>query len=392
MQTNQIVIVGGGPAGLSTAGALKKVGLTPVVFDRDDTTGSSWLRRYDRLHLHTIRKFSALAHFPIPPSYPKYLSRDMYAEYLQSYREILGIEVVYNCSVDAVHLAEAAEGGEPRFLLRTSQGACLTQTVVIATGMYGEAAIPDFAGFDEYLGLAIHSSVYKSGRMYAAKRVLVVGMGNTGTEIATDLVEQGAGFVAVSIRTSPPVVPRDFLGVPVQLFGISLSRVPAVLADGIGRALARIALGDLTRYGLPAAQWSPFSARRIPVIDVGFVNNVKRKNISIRPTIASFSTTGVTYADGRSENFDAIIFATGYRTGLDTLIKVPGMLNDAGFPWSGAGEKTTVPGLYFMGFIESHRGLLFEIEIASRRLARIIARDLSSPTACDAPSLLPSRT
>ncbi len=368
-----IAIVGGGPAGLSTAGALRKVGLSATVFDRDATIGSSWLKRYDRLHLHTIRRFSGLAHFPIPRSYPKYIPRDLYARYLQSYAEKFRINVVHNCEVQAVEAGDSTKAGTPAFSLSTTQGTVHADIVVIAAGMYGDPVVPRLAHAEGFQGAVLHSSAYSSGRRFAGKRVLVVGLGNTGAEIAIDLVEQGAAFVAVSVRASPPIVPRDFLGVPVQAFGIALSRAPIPLADAIGRVVARIAIGDLSQYGLPKAEWLPFSARRIPVIDVGFVDGVKRRKVSIRPPIAEFSRNGVKYANGRSEEFDAVIFATGYRTSLERLVRAPDLLDDAGFPHAGCGQNTPVPGLYFMGYIESHRGLLYEIEIASRRLARAIA-------------------
>jgi putative flavoprotein involved in K+ transport len=372
VQDHRIVILGGGLAGLSTAGALKKAGAAAVVLDRYDTNGRSWLRRYDRLHLHTVRAFSGLAHFPVPRSYPKYLSRDMYAEYLQRYAETLDIDVVHDCNVSGVEVNGQAHGDAQRFTLRTSRGDYSAETLVVATGMFGEPIVPVIPGFDEFKASAIHSSEYKTARDYAGKRVLVVGIGNTGAEIAADLAEQGAQFVAISIRTAPPVVPRDFLGVPVQLFGIWLDGIPPKLADRIGQIISRIASGNLTRYGLPSPQWQPFSARRVPVIDVGFIASLKDGHVSIRPTIARFTSSGVVFSDGRTEEFDAVIFATGYRTGLQQLLNVPGLLDERGFPKHGNGEETSVPGLYFMGFIESHRGLMFEIESASRRLARTI--------------------
>jgi hypothetical protein len=166
----------------------------------------------------------------------------------------------------------------------------------------------------------------------------------------------------------------------VQLFGIALSRCPARLADRIGAILARVALGDLTRYGLKRPEWLPFSARRIPIIDVGFVKGLKRGKIAIRAATVSFTQNGVRFSDGREEPYDAVIFATGYRTGLEDILDVPAVLDENGYPKYASGERTSTPGLYFMGFFESHRGLLFETEIASRRLAKTIARDVAAST------------
>jgi hypothetical protein len=367
-----IVIVGGGPAGLSAAGALKKVGLDAVILDRDDRVGGSWLRRYDRLHLHTVRRFSGLAHFPIPAAYPKYVSKNAYAEYLQEYARYFRLDIELNCTVDRIRIDDASPSDRQAYVVETARGPRRARSVVIATGMYGEAVLPAFPGLDRYRGVTAHSSRYVSGRDFAGKRVLVVGLGNTGAEIAADLVEQGASLVAVSVRTAPPVVPRDFLGTPVQVFGMALSGVPARLADRIGQNLARVALGDLTRYGLKRAEWQPFSAKRIPVIDVGFTDDLKRGRIALRPSTVRFSEGGAVYDDGREEAFDAAIFSTGYATGLDRLLRIPGLLDERAYPRFQSGAPTSQPGLYFIGFVKSHRGHLFEMNLASRRLARVI--------------------
>src|SRR5512146_903576 len=85
MQMVDILIVGGGPAGLCAAGALKHAGLEATILDGGEGAGSSWVRRYERLHLHTVRAYSGLAHYPIPRAYPKYLTKDQYARYLRDY-------------------------------------------------------------------------------------------------------------------------------------------------------------------------------------------------------------------------------------------------------------------------------------------------------------------
>ncbi|HMD02207.1 MAG TPA: hypothetical protein VKG44_04495, partial [Candidatus Baltobacteraceae bacterium] len=251
----------------------------------------------------------------------------------------------------------------------------------IASGMYREPTLPAFPEIEHYRGLAVHTSRYATGREYAGKRVLVLGIGNTGAEIAADLVEGGAAFVAISVRTTPTIVPRDVLGRPVQESGIMLSRLPPRIADAIGRFLGRFTIGNLSRYGIGAPQWGPFSAKRVPVIDVGFVENLKAGRIAVRPNIARFTGDGVVFADGRAENFDAVIFATGYRTGLEKLLRMPELLNESAYPRFASGTPTAQAGLYFMGFLRSNRGHLFEIEIASRRLAATIASRASSTTA-----------
>jgi hypothetical protein len=109
------------------------------------------------------------------------------------------------------------------------------------------------------------------------------------------------------------------------------------------------------------------------VIDVGFLHNLKANRIAVRPNISRFVSDGVVYNDGREEAFDAVIFATGFTTGLASFIKIPGLLDESGRPRFASGRPTSEPGLYFIGFLQSNRGVLYEMEIDSRRLAATIA-------------------
>ena len=168
---------------------------------------------------------------------------------------------------------------------------------------------------------------YANAAPYADQRVLVVGAGNSGAEIATDLGDHGAASVAISVRTPPPIVPRDPFGMPVQRTSILLSALPAAIANRLGRATARIVIGDLTRYGMPAGTFAPYSTRRVPLIDVGFVAALKRGQLTVRPAVERLTATGVVFAGGAGESFDAIIAATGFTTGLESLLDAPGVLD-----------------------------------------------------------------
>ena len=251
------------------------------------------------------------------------------------------------------------------------------RVVVIATGQYGVPIIPAWPGRVNFSGSLSHSVTYANAKPYAGKRVLVVGAGNSGAEIATDLIDNGAAFVALSIRTPPPIVPRDPFGLPVQRTSLLLSLLPPAIADTIARTTARIVLGDLTRHGMPKGHFTPYTLRRVPLIDVGFVSALKRGRVRVRAALAQLTTTGAVFADGTAEPYDAIIAATGFATGLDTMLEAPDVLNADGEPRDRSGDPTTRPGLYFIGFTHSLRGHLFEANRASRRLARNIARYLA---------------
>jgi len=368
------VIVGAGASGLSAAGALARRGIDAEVLERDAAIGGTWARRYDRLHLHTIRRFSGLAHYPIPRRHSTYLSRDEFVEYLQEYARALALRVVTGTSVTSIR---PSDGGTD-WVIDASTGSRRAHVVVIATGQYRQPMIPPWNGREIYRGRLLHSAAYSNAMPFTGQRVLVVGAGNSGAEIATDLAEHGAASVTMSVRTPPAVVPRDPFGMPVQRTSILLSVLPAAVANRFGRLTARLTLGDLTRYGFPRAEFRPYTTKRIPIIDVGFVRALAGGLVTIRPAVERLTADGATFADGSREPFDAIVAATGFTTGLERMIDVPGVLDTHGEPIARSGEPTRAPGLYFMGFVHTLRGHLFEANLTSRRLARKVEAYLTA--------------
>lgn len=347
-----------------------------MVLEQDRELGGTWARRYDRLHLHTVRQFSGLAHFPIPRRYPAYLSRDDVAEYLREYARHFGLRVVTGTAVRRIRPRDASSG---RWTVETVEGdAWQALAVVIGTGQYRQPILPPWPGREVFGGRLAHSSEYANAKPYVGQRVLVVGAGNSGAEIATDLSDNGAASVAISVRTAPPIVPRDPFGMPVQRTSILLSALPAAISNRFGKLIARLVFGDLTRYGMPRADFAPYTTRRIPVIDVGFVEALKSGRVKVRPALERLTRTDAVFADAASEPFDAIIAATGFTAGLESLIDIPGVLDDRGEPRGASGQPTAYPGLYFIGFTHSLRGHLFEANRDSRRLAEEVERYLRS--------------
>jgi putative flavoprotein involved in K+ transport len=371
------IIVGAGPAGLSAAAALSRRGLSPVVFDEDDQVGGRWARRYERLHLHTIRRFSGLAHHPMPRAYPRYVPKDLVARYLRDYAEHFALDVRLGHHVDRIR--PAADG---LWELATADGTWRPKVVIVATGHFNRPRPPSWPGLETFTGRVVHSADYDTGRRFVGLRALVVGMGNTGAEIAADLVEQGAAEVSISMRTPPPIVPRQMLGVvPVQLLGLALAPIPAPKSiDRVAALMRRVAVGDLTKYGIGKAEWGPFTARRPPVIDVGFLGELKRGHIRVRKALSRLTETGAVFADGTEETYDVIVAATGFDTGLVELLDLPDATGESGLPRWPSGGPTAYPGLYFIGFDETPGGTLHRANGESRRLAKLAARYLEAGT------------
>lgn len=274
-----MIVVGAGASGLAVAATLKHRGREPVVLERDGRVGGTWARRYDRLHLHTIRRFSGLPFHGIPRSYPKYVPKDLYASYLAEYAATLELDVRPGHPVARIRQADAG------WIVETTEGEWRTRAVVVATGRHNERLLPGWPGAETFDGRLLHSEEYRSGREFAGQRVLVIGIGNTGAEIAADLVGEGAAHVAIAVRTPPPITSREIAGIPVQIFGMLLFPFPARAVDRVGGVLRRIGTGDLRPYGLGKPAWGPFTARRPPVIDVGFLKELKARRVDVLPEV-----------------------------------------------------------------------------------------------------------
>ncbi|MCP9992121.1 MULTISPECIES: flavin-containing monooxygenase [Streptomyces] len=370
-----VYVVGGGPGGLSVAYALRARGVRAVVLERSERIGDSWRRHYDRLHLHTTRRRSALPGLPMPRRFGRWPSRDDVVRYLEKYAEHHRLEIVTGVEVSRVERTPDGTG----WLLRATGGRELTgAAVVVATGFNHTPRIPDWPGRDAYTGELLHASRYRDAKPFAGRDVLVVGVGNTGAEIAVDLVEGGASRVRLAVRTPPHIVRRSTAGWPAQYSGILVRRLPVPLVDRISRLQARIAVPDLSEHGLPRPETGLYSRvleGAIPVQDVGLIDAVREGAVEVVAAVKGFEEGEVLLADGGRVAPDAVIAATGYERGLEGLVGGLGVLDERGRPVvHGARTPAGAPDLYFTGFTNPISGNLREMALDAQRIARAVAR------------------
>ncbi|AZM53866.1 monooxygenase [Streptomyces sp. WAC 01529] len=373
-QAHPVYVVGAGPGGLATAAALRARGVRVVVLEKSARVGASWRGHYDRLHLHTTRRLSALAGLAIPRKFGRWVSRDHVIRYLEKYAEHHRLDIVTGVEVTSLERAPGGTG----WLLRATGGRELTgSAVVIATGYNHTPHLPDWPGLGTYTGELLHARSYRNARPFAGKDVLVVGVGNTGAEIAVDLVEGGAARVRLAVRTAPHIVRRSTAGWPAQLSGILCRRLPVALIDLLAVPVARLSVPDLSAKGLPRPRTGLYSRARqgaIPVQDVGLIDAVRKGRIEPVAAVDSFEEGKVVLADGSRIAPDTVIAATGYRRALEGLVGDLGILDARGLPTAhGPRPPKQAPNLYFTGFTNPISGMLRELAKDARKIAKAIA-------------------
>lgn len=374
MHPHQVVVIGAGTSGLSAAVALADRGIQPLVIDRADQVGSSWRRRYDRLCLNTGRQVSHLPKRPYPKGTPTYPTRNQVIAHLEQHATEGGIELRLSCSTERI------ERSRDGWRVSTSDGAIDAPQVVMATGYDHEPFVPEWPGRESWTGEMIHSSSYASPTAFAGRKVLVVGAGSSGMEIAFDLTSGGADKVWLAVRTPPNIMLREGpLGLPGDVIAIPLYNSPIRIADAIARFGRRIAIGDLGDFGLPAPAEGIFArSERLGVapaiVDREVITAIRDRAFDVVGAVESLTPDTVHLADGSTIRPDALVCATGFSRGLAKLVGHLGVLDERGRPTT-AGKVPAAPGLRFIGFVPRAAQIGYAAKQA-RHAAKAIAQEL----------------
>ncbi len=371
------IVVGAGPAGLATAACLQREGIETRVLERTAHVASSWRGHYDSLSLHTARGRSGLPFLPLPKSVGRYPSRDELIAYLEDYAERLSLDIRFDCAVRRVR--RAGRVWRVSYGHRTDQATI----VVLATGLNAQPRIPGLPGQEAFGGEILHSSAYRDPSPFEGKRVLVVGFGNSGGDIARDLAQAGIE-VGLCVRGPINILPKEILGIPVTSMGLLGKLFPPHVADALTAPVVRAIIGRPERYGLRQAAKGPLRQviedGKIPLIDVGALPEIRAGRIRVYPGIDTLQPGGVRFEGGGSAPFDAIILATGYDYDLRAILPdEPGALDRNGHPRI-SGGPTGAPGLYFCSYRVSANGQIRQAGVEAMAIARHAAR-LAAPAA-----------
>jgi len=369
-ERHEAVIVGAGAAGLGVAAELARRGVRPLLLERAEEIGASWRARYPTLRLNNDRWSSRLPRSAIPRRAGRWPARNEFIAYLEGYAQQFDIR----CGV-GVERIDPLEGS---WSVRTSAGAVGAHCVVICTGHDRLPSIPAWPGVERFSGELVHSAAFQEAGEFAGKDVLVVGIGTSATEIAVRLPAGGARRVRLAARTTPNLMPAEFLGLPITAWARVLQPAPRRLVDALARAVQRLGRTDLADYGLAPAPYGVATelAREGmgPVIDRGFTAALKAGEIELVGAVEGFEGGSVRLCDGTQIRPDVVIAATGYRAGLEELVGHLDVLDASGLPRGMGSQTQPIRGLFFNGFWIPLSGELPGMRQGARAIAREIAR------------------
>jgi dimethylaniline monooxygenase (N-oxide forming) len=374
-----VAVIGAGPGGLVTARWLMANGFTPTIFEQAPELGGQWSGEPGRsgvwpgMHTNTSRvltAFSDLEH-DVAEVFPS--SADI-RDYLHRYADLFGLPALIRFDSPVTSLRRSGD----RWLVGCGAEEQAFDRVVVATGRFRAPVIPAVNGLDGFTGVLGARSTFDVGdpQTYAGRRLLVGGCAVSALEIAAELVHQGAQRVVLTQRRQRYVLPKFAAGVPSDhriftRYGVlATETLPGPEIDRQLRQIVVEAGGSPEQYGAPAPDPSLFAAG--VTLSQDFLPLVAEGRIAIRPWLTAVDGEVATFADGRSESFDGILFGTGFRLSmpfLDNEIRQIIGLDDIHFDADRSTFHPDLPGLAFVGMWDQSGGYFVPLELQARWIA-----------------------
>lgn len=312
-------VIGAGAAGLAVARNFQKAGIDYDVYDRHDDVGGLWGygRSYSAVYrsarLISSRPMTEFREFPMQSDLPDYPGQQAVFEYLRAYADHFNLRQRIRFGVEVTRVEWVGDCWEVETacgLLQRYRG------MVLASGFTWDPSFPEIA--EEFGGHGIHSVDYKEPETFAGKRVLVVGGGNSGCDIAAELGPH-AQRTCLSVRRGYHFIPRYVFGIPSDQFGEFSIRMgtPMWIRQRLNQIIVRILLGNPADLGFPEPDHRVFESH--PVVNSEVLAEIRAGNVMAKPDVRAFDGTTAMFADGTSEEFDCVIFATGYKLSFPYL-------------------------------------------------------------------------
>ena len=390
---DEVIVIGGGPAGIASACYLQQAGVPYRVLDRAGVVASTWDSLYPSLTLNTTRFYSHMPGRPFPWRYGIFPTARQYHDYVTDFVAQHRLSIQLNTTVQRV--SPQQDG----WLVEASDGAWLVPAVISATGIYGNPQLPNIAGLHDFEGECYHSHDFSTPQQVAGKRVLVVGNGPSGIDIA---VASGdvAAHTSLAIRTGVSLKRRYPLGLPRHLWLMLADNLPDRWCSALLSRINAIGYGDTSALGLlpPPPDQPSVTGYQGPEL----LNAVRAGTVHPVAAPVRFDAHGATLADGTYLAFDVAIMATGYLPVLADYLDIELRYSDE--PWHASGpcdwmigpngqrgwplrdtshdrcsrQVLGYPGLYTVGTYYKGKGAMYNFNVEAEHAARQIVQQLAA--------------
>ncbi|MEM1270015.1 MAG: NAD(P)-binding domain-containing protein [Bacteroidota bacterium] len=379
-------VIGAGSSGIVACKVLHERGLPFDCYEISSGIGGNWRYEndnemssaYQSLHINTSRTRMAYSDFPMPDAYPDFPHHSQIARYFEDYVDHFGFRDQIQFRAKVAHVEPAEEGGYDVTIEHLDSGTTETKrydAVLVANGHHWDPNWPEFPG--TFGGEVLHSHDYKVPGPYAGKRVVIVGVGNSGTDIASEL-SRNAERVMLSSRSGAHIVPKYILGRPLDHWNTEqISRLPFPMQRLLFSALLRLSRGKQESYGFPTPS-HPFGSEH-PTVSNELLNLIGHGRIIPKPNIARLDADRVVFTDGTEEEADVLIYATGYKVSFPFFDAHFLSAENNELPLYGRVVDPERPSLYFIGLIQPLGAIMPLAEVQSEWVADLLEGKATLP-------------
>lgn len=385
MGEDKVCIIGAGSSGIVAAKALKEHGISFDCFERGSGIGGNWRFRNDNgmsaayasLHINTSKERMAYSDYPMPDDYPDYPHHSQILEYFENYVDHFGIRPHIHFQT-TVKSCKPTEDGRWRVDVETGGNTVshIYNGLVVANGHHWDPKLPDFPG--TFHGHTRHAHAYETPEGLEGKRVLVVGIGNSGVDIACEC-SRVAAATYLSSRRSAHILPKYAFGRPIDQFSSPAgSHLPLALQRLIYSLILKVSRGSQTAYGVPEPDHRLLEAH--PTISADLLNLVGHGRIKMKPNLAELRGDRVHFVDGSEEEIDEIIYATGYQVSFPFFDAEILDTRENEVPLYRQVVHFDLPHLYTIGLIQPLGAVMPLAEAQAQWVAKLLSGECTLPS------------